>query len=282
MKKENNDKILKSSLSTLLKRFSNTDVVGNIEKEYRAAYQGQLSLSFIDDNHIYKNVKINKDRLKIEIDKLSGHRLTSPLIVRSTDEGRYEIIYPRLTYYACLSLQLETANCYVVDIDEEEMLLLMASQIKNDKDANVVELSFILNRLVKKYHFVQKDLAELMNLSRSQITNIMRLKNLPTRILSDLINGKISFGHVRAMMTLSESEMDQLLEKIYENNLSVRDVEKMIYMEKNDVDYSNIEQSINKKYNCAANIGSNRVTIRFEDSKSFQKFLKKIAPFVKK
>lgn len=282
MKKENNDKILKSSLSTLLKRFSNTDVVGNIEKEYRAAYQGQLSLSFIDDNHIYKNIKINRERLKKEIDKLSSHRLASPLIVRSTDEGRYEIIYPRLTYYACLSLQLETANCYVVDINEEEMLLLMASQIKNDKDANVVELSFILNRLVKKYHFAQKDLANLMNLSRSQITNIMRLKNLPTRLLSELINGKISFGHVRAMMTLSESEMDLLLEKIYENNLSVRDVEKMIYMEKNDVDYTNVEQNINKKYNCSTNIASNRITIRFDDSKSFQKFLKKIAPFVKK
>ena len=64
MKKDNKENtILRSSLSTLLKRFSKTDVVGNIEKEYSQSIAGQIKLSLIDDNHVIKKARVNEQQI---------------------------------------------------------------------------------------------------------------------------------------------------------------------------------------------------------------------------
>ncbi len=283
MKKENNDnQILKSSLSTLIERFSSTDVISNIEKEYLAAYQGQLSLSLIDDNHIYKNIKYNKNKLNEEMERLKNHSISRPLIVYLNEYNRYEVIYPRILYHAARHINFDSINVYVVNIEEQEMLFLMALEIKKDKDVNIVELSYILNKLIKKYHLTQKDLSLLLKMSRPSIANIIRLKHLPVRIQNDLINKKISFGHVRAFMSLSEEDMNLILDEIYEKKLSVRETEKIIFMKKNNLDFSSYETILNNKYDCKTLLNANRVEFRFDDSKKFNSFLKKLLSHTKK
>ena len=174
MKKDNSSKILRSSLSTLMKRFSSTDIISSLEKEYSSSTPGYIRVGLIDDNPILKKARINEQQLEIIINQVKEKGIASPLLVIGR-EDRYEILYPRIYYIAALKLKLETIPCSIVKIEEEDMLVFLAKRLEEDKNSNIVEMSLILNRLQKRYHFTQSEIAEMMQQSRSQITNITRL-----------------------------------------------------------------------------------------------------------
>ena len=244
MKKTNEDKILRSSLSTLLKRFSNTtDIVGHIEKEYSESVLGQVKLSLIDDNHVLKKARINEIRLNKMIASLSKKGFTSPIFVVLNNE-RYEVVYPRIVYIAAKKLGLEYVPITVLNVDELEMLLTLASILRESKNKNIIEMAYIFHRLQKKYNYTQKEIAEMMNMSRSAVTNIIRLHKIPNSILKHLSNDLISFGHVRAISTLNEDEMIFYEKQILDQKLSVRDIEQIVYEKKQNISLKNTE-SIN-------------------------------------
>ena len=280
MKDNKEGSILRSSLSTLLKRFSKTDVVGNIEKEYSQSIAGQVRLSLIDDNHVLKKARINEQQINEIMQSIQEKGLSSPLLVRPIDD-RYEIVIPRATYIAVRKLNYEMVPIALLNIEEEEMLMLLASHLRDVKNSSIVEMSLVLNRLVKKYKYSQKEIASLMHLSRSQITNIIRLNKMPQWVLDDIANNKLTSGHARAISTLKEEEMIVVTKKIYESGLSVRQTEKLIYEMKNHIDYSKEEKIINKKYKCQTNILRKRITLTFDSEKAKKKFLEIIKDEIK-
>lgn len=276
MKKDNKEgSILRSSLSTLLKRFSKTDVVGNIEKEYSQSIAGQVRLSLIEDNHVLKKARINEEQINDLMQNIQEKGLSSPLLVRPI-EDKYEIVIPRSTYIALRKLNYEMVPIALLTIEEEEMLMLLASHLRDTKNSSIVEMSLVLNRLVKKYKYSQKEIASLMHLSRSQVTNIIRLNKMPQWVLDDISNNKLSSGHARAISTLSEKEMIEVTNKIYEKGLSVRQTEKLVYEMKNHINYAKEESLINRKYNCQTNILRKRITLTFKSERAKKKFLEKL------
>ena len=276
MKKDNKEgTILRSSLSTLLKRFSKTDVVSNIEKEYSQSIAGQVRLSLIYDNHVLKKARINEQLINNIMQTIQEKGLSSPLLVMPI-EDHYEIVIPRATYIALKKLNYEMVSIALLNIEEEEMLMFLASNLRDVKNSSIVEMSLVLNRLVKKYRYSQKELADLMHLSRSQITNIIRLNKMPQWVLDDISNNKLSSGHARAISTLKEDDMAIVVNKIYEQGLSVRQTEKLVYEMKNNINYSKEERIINKKYKCKTNILRKRITLTFESERAKKKFLEKI------
>ena len=131
MRKENKDEpILRSSLSTLLKRFSKTDVVGNIEKEYAQSIAGQVRLNLNEDNHILKKAHINDQQIKETMQIIQEKGISSPFFVAPYLD-RYEIIIPRISYIAAKKLGYESVPVAVLNIEEEEMLLLLASHLRD-------------------------------------------------------------------------------------------------------------------------------------------------------
>ena len=273
--KKDNKPILKRSLSTLLKRFSNTDIVGTMEKDYSESVMRQIKLSSIEDNHVLKKARINENVLTNAMNVISNKGLNTPIFVVYVDD-HYEVVLPRLDYIAAKKLNLEDVPITLLNIDEEEMLLMLASYLINQKQSSIVELSLVLNRMQKKYHYTQKDIASFMHQSRSQITNIMRLKKMPQSILNDLANDKLSFGHARAISTLDNEKMMEIVNLIYERNLSVRETEKIVYELKHNVSFENEESLLNKKLNCRSNVSPLRVTLVFDDEEKQKEFFKKI------
>ncbi len=156
------------------------------------------------------------------------------------------------------------------------MLVMLASYLRDQKKSSIVELSLVLNTLQKKYKYTQKDIAVLMKQSRSQITNIIRLKKMPQYILNDVVNNKLSFGHARAISTLDKEKMDEMVQRIYSENLSVREVEKIVAREKGHNTYLQEEELLDKKFDCESNVSSQRVILSFDDPKKQEEFLKKI------
>lgn len=275
MKKDNENKILKSSLSTLLKRFSNTDLIAPLDKEYSTA-NGRMDIALIDDNHILKKARINETKLENAINVVKDKGITTPLFVVQKGE-RYEILYPRLTYIAALKLKLQSVPYSLVNLSEEESLVLLATQIRDSKVGNIVELSLLLNCLKKKYKYKQTEIAVMMNQSRPQITNIMRLIKLPEWLLRDISNDKLSFGHARTLSCLNEEQLKEIVPLIYLNDYSVRELEKIVYEKQHSSTCTKNEEKLSKKYNAKVNVRPRQITFTFDNEKDRENFIRKIS-----
>ncbi len=274
MKKDNNEnKILRSSLSTLLKRFSNTDLISSLDKQYVSTTPGWVSISKIDDNHVLKKARINEKKLEDIMNKISEKGVDSHIFIM-VNEDRYEVLYPRIVYVAAKKLNWDCLPCTVIDINEEDMLVFLATRLRDSKDSNIVELSLILNRLQKKYKYRQKEIGSIMNQSRPQVTNIMRLIKMPEWVLRDIADEKLSFGHARAISTLDNDKMESITKQIYEKNLSVRDVEKIVASMKHD--NTPIEKDIDAKYQCRTRINRKQIILNFESEEEKDDFINQL------
>lgn len=271
------DKILKSSLSTLLKRFSNEDVISNLSKKDSSLSSPEMiSLAQIKDNSILKNARISEPLLQKACNLIKEKGIAEPLYVIEKD-GHYEALYPRVLYKAAKRNKIQSIPCVLINLSEEEIYLFLAAKMLQDRDSNIVEMSVIFNKIKKKLKYSQKEIAQAMNLSRPQVTNIIRLINMPTYVLNDVVDGKLSFGHVRALSTLKEHQVQEIITRIYEENLSVHDVEKIVYELKHKTNFKKEEKKLNKKYKCSVNSTAKRVTFVFESEEDKEKFIKKIS-----
>ena len=128
MKKDNNDRILKSSLSTLLKRFSSTDLISSLDKEFNES-SGRTPLNLIDDNRILKKARINEKQLDKYVNTIREKGIAAPLLIIQ-NQDRYEVVYPRIVYVAARKLHLETVPPTILKMNEEE---IMRNEINKSK-----------------------------------------------------------------------------------------------------------------------------------------------------
>lgn len=270
------DKILKSSLSTLLKRFSNTDIISDLSKEYSLNASNVVPLDKLKDNHILENVIVSESSISKSILILKERRRLSSLFVKK-NENDFEVIYPRSLYIAAKRIGLENINAFILDIDDENMLFFLANRLLEDKDANIIEMAVVFNKIKEDYHYTQKEIASATNLSRSQVTNIVRLIKMPNDILNDMVDGKLSFGHVRAITTLSDKEKHEVVEAIYKDDLSVHEVEKIVFNLKHHINKNKYEDKVSNKFKCKVSSTTKQVTLSFDSEKDKQEFLKKIS-----
>lgn len=270
MKKDN--KILKTSLSSLLYRFSGTDIVSSLKKQYSISTPTYIDINNIDDNTILKKARINESKLESTIQHIKDKGFATPLFIFKYKE-RYQTLYPRIVYIASRKLKIDSIPCILLDIPEEDMLVFLATMLHESKGSNIVELSLVLNRLKNKFKYTQKEMADVLKMSRPQITNIIRLVQLPSYILDYISNNKLSFGHAKILLTCSYEQWDKYLNIIFENKLSVRDLEKLIYQENSQNGLSKIEQKINKKYKTKCSITAKKITLVFDQEKNKQKLL---------
>lgn len=270
MKKDN--KILKTSLSSLLNRFSGTDIVSSLKNQYSISTPTYIDINNIDDNTILKKARINESKLDSTIQHIKDKGFTTPLFIFKYKE-RYQTLYPRIVYIASRKLKIDSIPCILLNIPEEDMLVFLASILHESKGSNIVELSLVLNRLKNKFKYTQKEMADVLKMSRPQITNIIRLGQLPSYILDDISNNKISFGHAKILLTTSPLLWEKYLTVITENKLSVRDLEKLIYQENSSLRLEKIEQKINKKHHTKCSITPKKITLVFDQEKNKQKLL---------
>lgn len=270
------DKILKSSLSTLLKRFSNTDIISNLSKEYPLTSPGQIPLLSIHDNSVLKTARVNEANLQRVAKIISEKGILSPLYIVNRGDY-YELLYSRVIYKAARRLKWENVPCILIDINDDDALIFLAVMLLQEKEPNIIELSLVFNKIKKQLKYTQREIALATGISRSQVTNIMRLINMPKHILNEMADGKLSFGHVRALSTLNEEEIFEFANEIHEKHLSVHDLEKLVYLKKHKMVSDKDEIELSKKYDCKVKSNVKQITFSFESEEDKQNFINKIS-----
>lgn len=266
------DKLVDISLSKLLKRFANTDVIANMEKEYRQIKPLFISPKLIDDNGYLKKVKLNEQLICDSLISIKEKGLNTPLIIRPKKD-HYEIVLGRKRLLAAKLAKISPIPCIVLDVSDEDLLFTLLSDINDHKERNIVEMALVLEKIIKDYNYSQNSVATLIHISRPQVTNIVRLLTLPDSVLSDLSTGKLTYGHAKALVALPEDVMQDLLKRIYNDKLSVHDIEKLVYAYKHDVNDDKFKKKIDSKYHCDSTYTKLQVTFKFESENERDKFL---------
>ena len=190
---------------------------------------------------------------------------------------RYELILGRKRFLGAKKAGILSLPCAIVEVGDEEELLMLLADTRDQRDTNVVEMALICEALQRDFGYTQQTLAELSHQSRSQITNILRILKLPSSIRQSICLGELSYGHARALASLPEKEMGELLDKIESEKLSVRDVESLVRLEKKG-HVTDQQKLLLDAFPSAdeVSIQAKSVTFRFADVKAKEKFIKKL------
>lgn len=262
MKKDSKNKILKERLSSLITKYSRSNVLEELAKTH---YNNPIQLidsALISDNGFVKKVTFSKAKISRFVENYQRNILLEPLVVRPLGD-RYEVIIGRKRLTAARLAKIKEIPVIVMNYNDEETLLILLAKARDSQQSNILELAFILDNLALKYGYSHESLAKLMFVSRSQITNITRILKLDSSVLKALNNDEISFGHARAMVTLEPEKTADLLARIVKDKLSVREVEDLLSLELVTTNKERIQQKQNK------------VIITFETNEEATNFVEK-------
>ena len=164
--------------------------------------------------------------------------LVQPITVHELPDnpGKYKIISGERRYRAAKMAGLESLPAYIRTAQDEEVMEMALIENIQRQDLNAIEISLAFQKLVESYSLTHEELSKRVGKKRTTVTNYLRLLHLPAEIQMALKDGKLTMGHARALLTISDPEVQlAFYEQIQEEALSVRQVEQMVR------DYQNAE-----------------------------------------
>jgi len=168
------------------------------------------------------------DTLEELADSLREHGILQPLLVRphSEREGEYEIIAGERRWRAAQLAQIHDIPVIITQHDNAKMQEIALIENLQREDLNPVDEAAGYKYMMDEYGYTQDLLAKKMGKSRSHISNMLRLNEISPKVANHLALGDITMGHARALANASNP--DKLVERVVEENLSVRETEKMV------------------------------------------------------
>ncbi len=269
--------IPKGSLNELLEKFSQENVIAVIEKEYQSAPSRLIWMSLIDDSEVVSEVVYPQETIDDFAQGLKEKGIYNPLVVRPKEDGRYELILGRKRYFGAKKAGILSLPCAISHVGDEEMLLMLLADARDQKHANVVEMALVCQALSERFHYTQKTLAELSHQSRCQITNIMRILKLPLELRQQIEVGNLSYGVGKAIASLPEEQMKEVAELAMARSLSVREVENYVKSQSlSSFGATAIEEELSLRFHGQVRLKKKAITISFDDEEKKNAFLESL------
>ena len=187
-----------------------------------------IRLSDIEPRRDQPRKTFEKEALEALADSIAAHGVLQPIIVRESTviPGLYEIIAGERRYRAAKMAGLTEIPTVVFDGDELKAAQVALIENVQREDLNPVEEAMGYGALIEKFGMTQEQVAKQVGRSRTAVTNMLRLLDLPQEVLEMLRLGDLTAGHARALLGLSTEEaMIDLANKILQKDMSVREVE---------------------------------------------------------
>ncbi|KKQ44242.1 MAG: Stage 0 sporulation protein J [Candidatus Moranbacteria bacterium GW2011_GWC2_37_8] len=188
-------------------------------------YVIDIDVTQIEANPMQPRHQFDEEKLESLAQSIKIHGIIQPLIV--TKKGNhYELIAGERRFQASKRLGLKKVPVIIREADELQKLELAIIENIQRHDLNAIEEGKAYQKLSEEFQMTQEEVAVKMGKSRSVVANKMRLLTLPVEIQKGLIDGKITEGHAKAILSLENSEKQRAMyELILANNLTVRQVE---------------------------------------------------------
>lgn len=158
-------------------------------------------------------------------DSIAKRGIIQPIIVRPHGGG-FQIIAGERRWRAAQRAQLHRIPAIVRDFDEQETLEIALIENIQREDLNPIEEAEAYRKLIAEFHHSQEALGRIVGKSRSHVANLMRLLELPAPVQEQVMQGRLSMGHARALIGAPDCE--RLANQVEQRKLSVRDTEQLV------------------------------------------------------
>lgn len=166
---------------------------------------------------------------------IRAHGLAQPLMVTESAPGEYELVMGERRLRAAKMAGLETVPCTIKKLSNRDRFELALVENLQREDLNAMEEAIALDGLMKEFDLTQDQVATAIGKSRSAVANILRFLRLHEDVQAALRSGAISEGHAKCLAGVTEhSEQLRLLKRIISENMTVRDLEALLFAEKPD------------------------------------------------
>lgn len=188
-----------------------------------------LSINEIERNPGQPRKTFDEEALAELSDSIKLHGVLQPLLVRPMPDGSYRLIAGERRWRASRMAGLTEVPVTIREMtDEEESLFALIENLQRE-DLNVIEEAEGLKTLIETFGLTQEQAAERVGKSRTAVTNYLRLLNLPPEIVELTKNGKLTMGHARALLGVSNDEdMKRIADTVIKDGISVREIERLI------------------------------------------------------
>jgi ParB family chromosome partitioning protein len=186
----------------------------------------------------------NKEDLEDLTQSIASRGIIQPIIVRVSKENNdlYQIVAGERRWRAAQKAQLHEVPVVVRDFTDEELLEVAIIENVQRSNLNPVEEALAYKALIDNFNYTQEQVATGLGKSRSHVANLLRLLNLPEKVLKYVRVGSLSSGHARTLV--GHKQALALANIMIEENMSVREAE--IYV-KQRLDRKNLNKKINRK-----------------------------------
>ncbi|MCF7200700.1 ParB/RepB/Spo0J family partition protein [Pseudomonas oligotrophica] len=209
-----------------------------------------------------------------------------PIVVRSLDGGRYEIIAGERRWRASQQAGLEKIPAMVRDVPDEAAIAMALIENIQREDLNPVEEALALQRLQQEFQLTQQQVADAVGKSRVSVSNLLRLIGLPEEIKTLLSHGDLEMGHARALLGLPAERQVEGARHVVARGLTVRQTEALVRQwlsdkpapkaeTKADPDISRLEQRLAERLGSPVQIrhgarGKGQLVIRYSSLDELQ------------
>jgi len=162
-------------------------------------------------------------------DSIREHGVLSPLMVRSVDDGYYQIIAGERRWRAAREAGLTEVPVRIVVADDQRALELAMVENLQREDLSPIEEARGYRALMEEFNMTQEDIAKRVSKSRPSVANSLRLLSLPDELTELVLRGELSAGSARALLALrSHDEMRAAARNVVASDMSVREVEALV------------------------------------------------------
>ncbi|WP_018142877.1 ParB/RepB/Spo0J family partition protein [Alloscardovia criceti] len=222
-----------AALDALLSSTQDAGVVTGL-REVHGAYLTEVRLDDVVANANQPRQVFDEDDLIELSNSIKEVGILQPIVVREADpathEGHhYELIMGERRTRASRLAGLEKIPAIVKTTADDQMLRDALLENLHRVALNPLEEAAAYQQMLKEFGLTQEQLAQSVSKSRPQITNTLRLLQLPGTVQKKVASGVLSAGHARALLSLSsEEEMDEISRRIIAEGLSVRSTEELV------------------------------------------------------
>jgi len=207
---------------------SNTKVENQTTTAENLGKFHEVNLSHITTNPFQPRTDFNVEKLNELATSIENLGVIQPITVRKMKEQQYQLISGERRFRASQLAGLTKIPAFIRIANDQQMLEMALVENIQRENLNPIEVALSYKRLIDEINLTQEECSERVGKNRSTISNFLRLLKLPNEIQKALINGKISNGHARSLVSIkSEESQINLFYDIIENGYSVREVEQL-------------------------------------------------------
>lgn len=266
--------------------FAESSVLKDMKKaENKEELIKNIKLVEIEPNVNQARKKFDEESLQELAQSIKTYGVIQPIIVENKD-GFYRIIAGERRWRAAKIAGLEEIPSIIRNEDEQRSKEISLIENIQRENLNPIEKALGYKELIDNYNLRQQDLADKLGVSRSNITNTLRILNLDKRVIELAVEGQLTESHCRSLLAIENPERQYAAAlRIIEKGQSVRDIERTVKNKRNlakknaryEAVYRDIEDSFQHffgtKVKVAAKANSGRIVIQYSSNDELERLL---------